>query len=267
MNNPPQQVLQTSHDPKELTKAAAQLAASQAAADQQALLQALTSRPFLAQLNTEDEYAGPPRQLRVRRVLETLGTNSAPAARQTLLALLTNTVFVEQGSRVEALIPPTASVRPPPLDLIAFWDRYSQPDDGYTPLTIRALFENNTEPAMRLFEKKLTGPAHEQGDKFHWLRTSVMTHRNAPVVLEACTRLLQNSLPAELREELIDVLFDYKPGVWFTPAVNYNPPPLTSYPPKAREELKALGDYILEHLAPREDQKAAIRRTLSQFQH
>lgn len=245
---------------------ASQLAGSDSAADHQDLLQALNSKQFLLRLNSEDEYAGDANRLRVGRILNVLRTNAAPPARQTLLALTKSKIFLEAGGRVDLLIGATAIIRPPPPDLIAFWDAHSQPDDGFTPLTIQALFDNSTEPAMLLLERKLMDPAHQKSDKVQWLRFGVLPNRNSVPVIESCSRLLKGSLDDELKAELIDVLYDYKPGVWFTPAVNLNPPSLSTYSAAARQQLHALAIYTRDHVKLRQDQIPIVRRAIEQFE-
>lgn len=262
MNENPIQVLSTSKDPKALTRAAAQLSRSSQASDHEALLKALNSEKFLFQLNAEEEYAGDPHRLRIRRILEVLEENSAPVAWDTILKLTKSQVFIREAGRVDLLIQITAIIRPAPPELVAFWDRHSQPEDVFTPLTITALVENGSEPALELFERKMLDPGHETEEKIIYFRSDVLTHRNSEAVIQSCERLLKGHLQEALKPELIDVLFDYKPAEWYTPSDFYNPPPLSSYSKAAREELRKLGRYLLQNLELMETRKDAVRRTL-----
>ncbi len=262
ISDDPASVLDTSRDPKELMRAAARLAASERPEDQQRLARALTSDAVLARLNAPQEYAGDPQRLRLRPVLEALARNPAPAADETLLELARSDDFTGEGGRVDLLILATASVRPAPPELVAFWDRHAQPEDGFTPLTIRALIENGSAPALALFEKKMADPAHEDDFKLDWMRSDLLTHRNSPEVLRSCARLLKQGLPAHLRGELVEALFDYRPEAWYVPAIGYQPPPWDSYSSEARAELRALGRYAVDTLDLTPAQRAAVERTL-----
>jgi len=255
-------ILRTSAEPKELLKAAAELAASDDASDQEALRAALTSEDFLLRLNTAEEYRGDTRHLRLKRIMDQLAANPSPAARGTLLAMVTSPVYLQEGGRVDLLIMASAVVRPAPPELVAFWDKYCQPEDGYTPLTIQALVENGSPPALDLLARKFADPAHEDDFKQAWMRRSILPHRNETELLVTCERLLTGGLPERLRGDLVDVLFDYKPGEWYRPAVSYNPPPWSAYSAAARAQVRHLGDYALHNIALTDAQKQAVERTL-----
>ncbi|MHC4610652.1 MAG: hypothetical protein ACYS7M_09940, partial [Planctomycetota bacterium] len=227
MSEEPAQVMQTSDDPKELIQAAVQLARSEQRSDQEALLKSMRSQDFLLKLNSQEEYWGNPKGLRVARILEALRKNKASCARDTILELTKNPVFIKEGGRVDLLLKATAVVRPAPPELVTFWDKHCQPDDGFTPLTIRALVENGSKPALELLEKKMADAQHEDATKIDWMRTKIMPRRNQAALLQSCERLLSDGLAEHLRPELVDALFDYKPEKWFKPAVSYNPPPMS----------------------------------------
>jgi hypothetical protein len=262
MNEDPIKALGTSEDPKHLTRAAAQLAKSSQPSDHRALLQALNSEKFLLQLNAEEEYAGDPHRLRIRRILEVLEENSAPVAWDTILKLTKSQEFTKEAGRVDLLIQITAIIRPAPPELVVFWDQHSQPEDGFTPLTITALVENGSTPALELFERKMLDPGHEAEEKIIYFRSDVLTHRNSEAVIRSCERLLKGPLQEDLKVELIDALFDYKPAEWYTPGDFYNPPPLPSYSNAARQELQKLGQYLLQNVKLTKTRESSVRRTL-----
>ncbi len=253
-------ILETSEDRKLLAGAAAKLAASAEQADHDLLRKWLPADSFLHRLNSPDEYNGPRQRLRLRRPLEALRDNPSPLARETIMGLVKNPRFASVGSRAELLLEATVSVRPAPPELVAFWDKFSQPDDGFTPITLKVLIENGSRPALDLFEKKLADSGHDDGEKVSWMRADVLTHRNAPPLLESCERLLKGPLPKHLKSELVDVLFDYRPGEWFRPGVSYTPPPTLS--PAARTVLERIGRHALDHLELTERQRAAVKATL-----
>ncbi|MEO6800580.1 MAG: hypothetical protein ABI178_11650 [Rhodanobacter sp.] len=255
-------ILQSSHDPGELLRVATQLAGSSKASEQHVLSQALTSDNFLLRLNTAEEYNGQPKRLRLSRIIDELRRNPSAVSRATLLALTQSPTFIQQGGRVDLLLAATAVIRPAPPELVAFWDRHSQPEDGFTPLTIHALIENGSEPALHLFEKKLADPRHEDDFKLDWMHSEIMPHRNSLAVLVSCDRLLHGGLPTHLRGDLVESLFDYRPGIWFTPASNHLAPTLASYSPEARAEWRKLGLFAIEHVTLTPSQRAAVEATL-----
>jgi len=259
-------ILETSDDPKELIQAAVQLARSDQRADQEALLKSLGAMAFLNKLNTEAEYNGAPGGLRVARVLEDLRKNKAPVARDTILALSRNQTFRAAGSRVELLIGATVVIRPAPPELVEFWDKYCQPEDGYGSLTVAALLENGSKPALELFEKKMLDAAHPEDDKRVWLRFFLVPLRNQTGVLQSCRTLLEGPLADPLKSELVDVLFDYKPEVWYTPAVNFDAPPLANYSATARTEMRAIGQYVIRDLTLTDRQRKAVQEMLDRLE-
>jgi hypothetical protein len=253
------QILATSQDRKLLAGAAAQLAASAERADHELLLRWLPTEGFLARVQAPDEYNGPRQALRLRRVTTALRDNRSPVARESILRLVASETFTAIGARVELLLEATVAVRPAPGELVAFWNRYSQPEDGFTPITIMVLVENGSPPALALLERKLADPAHDDADKIAWMRADVLTHRNAPRLLETCERLLASGLPAPLKSALIDVLFDYRPGEWFRPGSSYSPPPERLYSAEARELVERIARQALAGLDLNDRQRTAIR--------
>ena len=257
--------IRNSQDPKEIAAAATQLARSDAQADQQALRLALENAEVLGRLNTEEEYAGDVRGLRLVRIMDALEGNESPLARETLLGLTQSPAYTQEIARVDLLVDATEGIRPAPPALVAFWDRYSEPDDDFSSSTISVMIENGSEPALALFERKLTSSGHEFEDKQEWLRSEVMTHRDEPAVLRSCDRLLRGGLSPDLKSELIDVIFDYQPELWFTAAVNYIPPEPEAFSPDAIELTRALARYALAIPALSEKQREAIGETLSEL--
>jgi len=105
-----------------------------------ALLARLQDPSFLSLLDSEEDYQRAMQfRLRVAQVLEALGKNPAPTARHVLVELTGSEPFLAEEDRVLALVRASAYVRPPPPPLLDLWDRYSQPDDGFTPTTIPVL--------------------------------------------------------------------------------------------------------------------------------
>lgn len=255
------EILSSSEDRKLLAGAAAKLAAGSAPADHELLRQWLPTDSFLHRLNSPEEYNGARQQLRLRLPLEALRDNASPLARETIMGLVRNEHFTSIGSRVELLLEATVSVRPALPELVTFWDKYSQPEDGFTPITIKVLVENGSKPALELFERKLLDPAHEDEEKVSWMRADVLTHRNQVPLLESCERLIKGQLADQLKSELVDVLFDYRPDEWFRPGSTDSAPPPTSSP-DAQKVLRRIGQYALDSFKLTSRQRAAVQAAL-----
>ncbi len=256
------QTLQSSRDSKKLVQAALSLANSRDATDQHALLDVLRSEDFLARLDSEEAYRGRAKRLRLWRILEALSKNPAPGSQATLIALTQTPSFIKDATRVDLLIYASAVLRPPPPEVVRFWDVHSQPEDGFTPITIDAMVKNGSEPALALFEKKLAGPAHEDEDKTDWLLSSVLVHRNDVALLQSCERLLAAGLPEALRLTLVSVLFDYRPQEWYTPASLFTPPDRHQASQAALTVLHRIGEYALAKVPLTPDLRKVVKKVL-----
>lgn len=259
-------VLQTSRDPKELQVAAIALARSNRPDDHRDLLSFLRASDFLDRLDSKDDYlAASSKRLRISRVLEALGKNQAPSARQVLITLSQDRVFLAEDERIISLLQESKNIRQPPAALVQFWDTYSQPDDGFTPTTITTLVENGSEPALHLLEKKMADPGHGDDDKVAWMRSRILPHRNDPMLLRSCERMLAGSLPERLRPSLVEVLFDYRPAEWYRPATVVNPPDRRQASPEAIAEIRKIGQMALTRVQLTKQQKDAVVDTLKEI--
>ena len=239
---------QTIQESRDLMLEATRLARSNEPADHVSLLGKLQSEDFLKKLDGEKAYRGPARNLRLRPVLEALSKNPAPSARNALGTLIQTPSFYREPARADLLIKACAEVRPAPPEVIQFWDGHSQPDDGFTPLTIDALVCNGSETAIALLEKKMTDPRHGEEDKLDWMRSSILTHRNDLTLLHGCERMLAGNLSPKLKVSLVEVLFDYRPAEWYRPSGVLRPPDRRLASPPALAQLQRIGDYALRNL-------------------
>ena len=260
-----EKVLQSSKDPKELSPRACELARSTDAHDQEQLSKFLRSADFLNRLDTPEDYANTAARPRVGRVLKMLQENKSPPARQTLLALTQDGTFLKESARVDELIRATVAIRPAPPELVKFWDAYSQPMDSFAPRTIDTLCENASRPALDLLEKKLADPSHEADERISWMRWSILPRRNNLSLIECAERMLSGSLPEPLRPALVEVLFDYKPDEWYTPAVSVSPPDRAGRGPAARVALRRVAQYVLKSVTLTDEQKRAVENTLKEL--
>ena len=231
-----------------------------------ALITRLQDQAFLSLLDSEEDYQRAMQfRLRVAQVLEALGKNPAPTARHVLVELTDSELFLAEEDRVLALIRASANVRPPPPPLIDLWDRYSQPEDGFTPTTIPVLVVNGHPDALALLERKLVEPAHDDGVKLAWMHTSILTHRNDVPLLVLCGRLLGETLPETLRAPLVESLFDYRPGEWYRPTVPHSAPRLEDASPETWTEIEKLGNLALTTIALSKTQEDAVRGRLAEI--
>lgn len=235
-------------NPKVLYTEACQLAHSRQEGDLQVLKARLTDKAFLAKLDSSKDYEGqPPRRLRVAGVLQILSENPSPGASKVLLALTTSSAFLEHRARVDLLIEALVQIRPAPQQAVAFWDRHFQPEDGYSGVTVWALLDNGSAPAIALFEKKLLDTRFPETERRYWLTACVLQHRNDLPLLEGCDRLLASRLEEPYRLLLVDVLFNYKPDEWYGARHWYKPPPRAKASIEALRQIDILGRKVLQN--------------------
>jgi hypothetical protein len=255
-------------DPKQALLAALADARSSERTRHDRLLERLQTRSFLETLDSPADYAQASRlRLHVGQVVDALAHNPAPGAQHAFLTLTTNSVFLANDERVIALVLASVKVRPAPPALVAFWNRRSRPNGGFTATTITALVDNGSEPALALLEEKMVDPAHGDDDKVSWMRTDILRHRNDLPLLQVCERLLKGTkLRKNLRPLLVEALFDYRPGEWFKPASSYSAPRLESASPEALAQLRRIADLALETVALSPTQQAAVTLRAQQIE-
>jgi hypothetical protein len=256
---------QTLQESRDLMLEATRLARSNEPADHASLLGKLQSEDFLKKLDGEKAYRGPARNLRLRPVLEALSKNPVPSARNALVTLAQTPSFYREPARADLLIKACAEVRPAPPEVIQFWDGHSQPDDGFTPLTVDALASNGSETAIALLEKKMADPRHGEEDKLDWMRSSILTHRDDFILLQGCERMLAGNLAPKLKVSLVEVLFDYRPAEWYRPSGVFGPPDRRLAGPPALAQLQKIGDYALKNMVMKERLRKAVSDALEEI--
>jgi len=135
-------------DPKALYSQACQLARSIQDSDFQTLQVWLTDRAFLSKLDLAQAYEGQAIRLRVAGVLQIISENPSPSAQKVLLSLTTSPAFLEHRARVDLLIQALVKIKPVPHQAVVFWDKHFQPEDGYSGVTVWALLDNGSTPAI-----------------------------------------------------------------------------------------------------------------------
>jgi hypothetical protein len=258
-------VLQTSQDPKELVAAARSLARSKQSTDHDLLLHLLQSEDFLMRLDSESDYRNTRKRLRIGQVTEALSKNDNPTAHKVLVALTQSPMFIKDEARADLLIQACAAVRPAPPEVVRFWNDHSKPDDGFTHLTIQAVVENGTAPALRVLEQKMADPAHTEDDKISWMRSTILTHRDDLPLLQSCERMLTSGLPKRLRPYLVEVLFDYRPAEWYAPAELLHPPDRKKASEVVLAQLRRIGQFALRTVALTPEQKEVVERSVKEI--
>jgi hypothetical protein len=236
----------TSKEQKILYADAVKFARSTQESDLARLESLLTDTEFLLKLDSSEAYNGPAVQLHIAGVMQILSENSAPPARKVLLSLTTSLAFLDHRARVDLLIQTLGQIKPAPREVVDFWERHFQPEDGYSSLTVWAVLDNGSEPAIALFERKMKDNGFPKTEREYWLTAAVLQHRNDLPLLQACARLLDSGLEEPYRLLLIDVLFDYKPDDWYGAGHWYKPRPRKGATPEALKELRALAQKALK---------------------
>lgn len=247
--------------PTDLMNAAANTALSKQESDHQSLRFHLVKPFFLARLDSEAEYAGPPRQLRLAKVIKALMDNRCDAADKTLATLASDAHFVSieprQNLMIEALVP----VRPSPMAAVEFWKVHCTPKAPYKHVTMSALADNYSEPALALFEQMITEPGHDAEDKVAWMRDGILRNRYQPTILAMSERMLTKSLSPALREDLVAALFDYR-ETWYVSCDPPTPPERALASKEAKVALKRIADYVLASVPLTAQTKAAVEADL-----
>ena len=136
--------------------------------------------------------------------------------------------------------------------------------EGYAEVVAPILLRNASPLALDVFEELIRGEQVEAYIKIDMLHRALLPTRYLLPVLDMCSRLLDTSLPAEVREGLIETLFDYQSRRWFGPAMN--PPKPLPWEFATTESLRflvSLANRLLDQ--PLADRlQAAVRATLGE---
>jgi len=265
MNEEDMTTLRNSQDPEAVCQAALQISNGNNPDGLRLLAQKLGNNEFLSILDSEKDYQSSPDTLNVTGVLETLAENPTTQAKEILIELTQNPVFLTNLSRVEMLILACANLRPVPEPVLKFWTQQTGPESSSTPLVVEALFTNGTEPAMKLFESLMNNSSYSDSDKTFWLRSYAVPHRDDLYFLGAAERAIQGNTNNQTKFEWIRIIFDYKAG-WYPPRDIPVPPDPMLIQPQAKEKLQIIGNNALTLSDLPEDLKLAIERRLKMYQ-
>lgn len=266
MNEQDIEVLKTSKDQRVLKKIANKLAASELKDDIGFLVQLLNNSDFLGRLDTPEDYEMTYASLRLASTINVLMSNSAEAAPHALLYLTSASNFLGNILRIQLLVHAFAVIRPLPKRAVDYLNTYSTPESPLTYDVVECLCENQSQPAMQLLEQKfvhLQLPDNYQ--KVSWMRQQILPRRNDERLLECCENLVSGSLPNNLKVELVDVLFDYKPEEWYVGCDKPKPPARELTSGNAKQILQRIAQTANAVLDLTPDQREQIQSVIDQF--
>jgi hypothetical protein len=262
------EVLETAKEPIKLARAAQQLAASADPEDHAALLKYLQSETFRQKLDPPEEETTGPDDLLLARPIRTLTANKAPPARETLLALIRDEEFLKHPDRVDILVRATGAMRPPPPVVLAFWKRFTVPDDIHTEFIIRTEVENGSAPAIACFEDALQDSRFDEELRVAWMRRHVLEFRAETEILAMADRLVTgptSKLSKPLKLALAEALCDYRPEEWYGPHRIAKPQSRARTRRPGRDALRKLATFVKEQLSPDPKLRAALEKTVAEL--
>jgi hypothetical protein len=243
-------------------------AGSRLSADLAEVEAALTSEQLLLRLNTTDEYSQlPPSKLALEPILAKLGRNSSPRAAQIIGLLCTNEVFLAEESRAEFLLQTLPAIHPLPAQALPLLRKSLEPGSSSSEIAIRVLFDVGEKPALDIFSEEVLGGRQDPVVVKGWMRDPLLRHRTDVGVLQLSLELLQNpKFDAELKNSLVESLFDYRPKEWYVPQEIEGqlpkPPPSKNLSREARELLKKVAAVIVADSSVSATNKALVRKAI-----
>ncbi len=150
-----------------------------------------------------------------------------------------------------------AAIRPPTPAVLDYWDRYSQPEDGYGNYTVLAIGENRSPDGFRLLQAKLVDPEHPADDRVGWISMSLVPNRHEPIVLDVFGNALAvPDLDPAVYSALLEGLFDEQLDQWFDD--NSMLSRHEEAPPEILERLAELGRKLTTDPRTTEEQRRSI---------
>ncbi len=254
-------VAATTKDRGVLYDAAMRAAKSTDDAEHQALRSRLTTQPILDMLDTRAEYEKPVKTLNIAGVIKQLMDNRTPVADASLNTLASNDLFVSILPRQHLMIMAMVPVRPASKEAIDLWRKHSQPKAPFKHVAMDSMADNGTEPAIALFEEVMSSPAHNHDNKILWMRDPILRHRNSPLMLAMCERLLLQGLAVEIRPHLVSALFEYREE-WYLSCDPPEAPELATTPRDGKLTLRRIGEHALANIQLETRTRGAIEATL-----
>ncbi len=141
--------------------------------------------------------------------------------------------------RLDALIYAAGEVRHPSPNLLRFLDDQATIQNG-GGRAIASLARIATDESCALIEKRFLSKQYEIGSKTGWLRSELLVMRDRPAVVALYKRLFgSEEVEKEVREVLVQTLFDYQPEDWYNidEPVKPQPPGWKQYSTAVLKEL------------------------------
>jgi len=242
-------ILRDSKDPIALVNTARLFAASDDPADQAVVSQYLGSKDFLDRLDPPEAYAYyRPHQLSAAGIVKTLMVVDRPPQRQTLVGLTGSAAFNQYDALIELLIKALAYDKPASQPTIAYWEQHLDPESVYADNVVRAIFLNQTRPALDLFERTMANPEQDTEYRLSWLHDALLPKRNDTPVLECCERMvIGGTVPPDWQESVIEAVFDFQTG-WYGSCRKPTPPLRVAAPDVSKDCLERLGRHAVHQM-------------------
>jgi hypothetical protein len=223
---------------------AGMLATSDSPQSHQELYGLLNSNAFLYTLEPEENYLnGTPRGLKVARVIKTLMKSPHPIARETLVRLIRAQEFTSHELLEDLLTIALVAVRPLPPLAISYLESQSTPESAGLHLVMNTLAVNESEPALKMFERKIADSTQEPECRIIWLRAEYLVRRNDVPILQSYRRMIvESAVPPEMQIYALESLCSYDWN-WYL-ACSRPEPPLRLF---ASAEAKKILREILLH--------------------
>jgi len=244
-------ILNVSRDRDALLSSATTLATSGDPSALFALAGPLSEREFLARLDDVEDPASDMDNLMV--IFRALAQHSAPNTGRFCEMLFAQPDFRENPSRINLLLVTLASVHPTSTEGAEVFRASNR--EGYAGVNGPLLVQNESPLALQVFEEMIAEDGLDVDMKVDLLHRSVLPKRTSVPVLEMCARLLDRDLPQEVKDGVVETLFDYQSKRWFGPVMS---PPMP--PPWQLATTEALD--LLIALASRYPSAAATRTEL-----
>lgn len=265
---PPQQILETSRDQRELETAGVALASSHVDADIALLEGHLRTSAFLRRLDTTtDPYI---KTKRFDAVVARLGDNRSKRAGEALRTLIQSPDVKADTVRVQSLLRAAAQLRPMTeerLDVLR-----SVPRETYYLGNLGLLFANTSPPALDEARHMVLSKPAAIADPpvVDIMHLNIVSRRTNVNLIHMAVSLSQDQISAILRRGLVECFFDYNYDLWFEPMRNApEPPPWRSAPDESRRAILELARVVQTQDIPESlKEKAAavaaeVRQTLA----
>lgn len=227
----------TSQDSGELAAAATALAGSGQMEPTLALARALRDENFLRNVDPAmGETAPVPNVLRIFR---TLAEHPTEWSGRLCELLYREAAFRSEPARLNVLLGALAAVTPTTEKGAEVFQ--ASTGEGYAQVTAPLLLANGSPRALAVFEELITGEAVEDYVKVDILHRALLPQRTRLEVIECCERILARELSEEVRNGLIETLFDHESRLWFGPAMQ--PPEPQAWETARTEALVKLRDF------------------------